>query len=309
MTANWPVGDWYIAHGTPDDLTAYRKTRVLAKGRTRFQDYEIWENPFLGRALVLDGVLQSAEIDEFIYHEAIVHPPLIAHPEPRQVALLGGGEGATLREILKHQCLTRVVMVDLDAELVSLCRQWLPSFHAGAFDDPRVELVHEEARSWLARQPDRSFDAILMDITDPLAGGPAFFLFTREMFELVQAKLTSQGVTSVQSGSGGGHAKLMPLLYSTLRAVFPRVFPYLAFIASFDDQYGFQLAGGDTLVWPSAETVAQRLAARRLNRLRWYGLEFSTTLPILPPYLQDHIEKGGQILSDAHPFEDPKVGL
>lgn len=308
MTVNWPEGEWYMASDTPDDLTAYRKTRMLTKGQTRFQQYEIFENPLLGRALVVDGILQSAERDEFIYHEAIVHPPLMAHPEPRQVAILGGGEGATLREVIKHECVHRVVMVDLDAELVGVCRQWLPTFHAGAFDDPRVELVYEDARAWLTRQPDQSFDAILMDITDPLAEGPAVFLFTREMFELIRVKLTPQGVMNIQSGSGGGDSRLISHLYHTLGAVFPRVLPYAAFIASFEDLLGFNLAGGESLAWPSQETVTHRLEARHLKPLRWYGPGFSTSLPHLPLYLKEYIENSGRLLTDAQPFVAPPEG-
>ena len=302
MTTDWPAGDWYLTYDTPHDLSAYRKTRGLAQGRTEFQEYEIWENPVLGRVLVLDGVIQSAERDEFIYHEALVHPALTAHPQPRQVAILGGGEGATLREVLKHDCVSRVVMVDLDAEIVALCRQWLPTFHAGAFDDHRVELRHEDARAWLARQPDHSLDVILMDITDPLAGGPAIFLFTKEMFELIQVKLTKPGLFSIQSGSAERTPRLIPHLYRTIGSVFPQVFPYTAFIASFDDLYGFILAGGDTLEWPSPATVAQRLATRHLPPLRWYGPEFSATLPWLPPYIKAHIERAGQLCTDAHPI-------
>ncbi|OPX20686.1 MAG: hypothetical protein BZ151_02475 [Desulfobacca sp. 4484_104] len=305
MTTAWPDGDWYLAQDSPDDCSAYRKTRVLAQGRTQFQDYEIWENPFMGRVLVLDGVIQSAERDEFIYHEALVHPALIAHPRPRQVAILGGGEGATLREVLKHDCVNRVVMVDLDAEIVALCRQWLPSFHAGAFDDPRVEVRHEDARAWLAQQPDQSFDAILVDITDPLAGGPAVYLFTQEMFELIKVKLGRLGLFSVQSGSAERAPHFIPHLYRTIGAVFPQVFPYAAFIASFDDLYGFILAGDHTLEWPAPATVAQRLTSRRVPPLSWYGPEFSATLPFLPPYMKKIIEQGGRVCRDAQPFKIP----
>lgn len=296
-----------MAYDSPDDFTAYRITRILAKGRTAFQEYEIWESPVLGRTLVLDGVIQSAQRDEFIYHEALVQPSLIAHPEPRQVAILGGGEGATLREVLKHRCVTRVVMVDLDAEIVALCRQWLPTFHAGAFDDPRVELIHADARQWLAQQPEHSFDVILIDVTDPLTGGPAIFLFTLEMFELVRARLTDRGVISVQSGSAGRNPKLIPHLHRTLAAAFPQVYPYVAFIPSFDDAYGFTLAGGDSLRWPDRDTVATRLSARQVSGLRWYSAEFSTTLSIHPPYFQEIIASSGSILRDAHPFEVTKI--
>jgi spermidine synthase len=134
----WPEGDWFVDQDSPGDLVAVRREEVLAAGRTPFQEYEIFVSSLWGMALILDGRLQSAELDEFVYHEALVHPALVAHPDPRRVLVMGGGEGATLREVLRHRPVSRAVMVDLDGELVEVCRRHLPSFHEGAFDDPRA---------------------------------------------------------------------------------------------------------------------------------------------------------------------------
>lgn len=185
--------EWFMDLSHRFDLTGFHRERVVASGRTEFQTFEIFENRLWGRMLILDGRLQSAEVDEFIYHEALVQPAMLVHPDPRRVLVLGGGEGAALREVLRHPGVTRAVMVDIDGELVGLCKERLPTFHAGAFDDPRTELVFADGRGWLAAQPDGALDVIIIDLPEPLAGGPALTLFTREMYELARSKLTPGG--------------------------------------------------------------------------------------------------------------------
>jgi spermidine synthase len=196
----------------------------------------------------------------------------------------------------------RAVMVDIDGELVGLCQEWLPSFHAGAFDDPRTELVFADGRGWLAAQPDRDLDVIILDLPEPLEEGPALKLFTREMYELARSKLAPGGVVAVQSGSAGVHGHLMADLHATLGAVFPQVVAYTAFVPSFMDLYGFHLAGGQDLVWPRAAAAAARLRERGLTSLRWLGAEFFSSLPYLPIYLQASLRRAGRVLTDARPF-------
>jgi spermidine synthase len=307
MPPDWPEGSWFIEFGGPDDLAAFRLTSILAQGCTRYQDYQIIESPSLGKALILDGILQSAQCDEAIYHEALVHPVMFAHPQPQQVAVLGGGEGATIREVLRHSSVQRLFMVDLDEQLVSLCRQLLPEFGAGAWEDPRLRLFFAEARGWPAAQPDRSLDVVILDITDPLEGGPAFFLFTREMFVLTQAKLRPEGLLSIQAGSAGQAIRLLPHLHRTLQAVFPRVIPYTAFIPSFNDLYGFILAGGGACQWPAPERLARIQADRHLPPLQWFQPDFAPAIPLLPPYLRRLLDRQGQVLTDAQPFKQDQI--
>jgi spermidine synthase len=303
----WPGGDWFVDQDSPGDLVAVKREEVLAAGRTPFQKYEIFVSSLWGKALILDGRLQSAELDEFVYHEALVHPVLAAHPDPRRVLVLGGGEGATLREVLRHKPVRRAVMVDLDGELVEVCRRHLPSFHEGAFDDPRTTLVAADGRVWLADQQDGAFAVIIWDLPEPLEEGPASLLFTREMFGVARRKLTPGGLLAVQSGSGNMHGRLMPDINATLRAVFPRVTAYTAFVTSFMDLYGFHVAGGEDFVWPEAAQAAARLSARGVAGLRWYAPEFGAALPHLPRYLADRLAQSGRVLTDAEPYK-PQAG-
>jgi spermidine synthase len=304
---DWPVGSWFLDRGSPADLIAYEKKQVIVQGETTFQEYEIFLSSLYGHVLVLDGRLQSAEKDEAIYHEAMVHPAMVAHPEPHRVLVLGGGEGATLREALRHPTVTQAVMVDIDEELVRMCEKWLPTYHAGAFNDPRTELVFADGRAWLEGQPDGSFDVALLDLPEPLEAGPALVLFTKEMYELVRRKLTPQGLMAVQSGSAGIHGRMMPDINWTLRAVFPQVMAYAAFIPSFMDLYGFHVAGGPEFTWPSPAEVASRLNSRGLDWFLWFGADFSASLPFLPAYLAKRLEKDGRVLTDAEPF-GPRPG-
>jgi spermidine synthase len=298
----WPAGDWLVDQDSPVDLIALKKEKVLARGQTAFQAYEIFENVHWGRTLMLDGRLQSAELDEFVYHEALVHPALVTHPDPRRVLILGGGEGATLREVLRHPPVSRAVMVDIDGELVEVCRQWLPSFHQGAFDDPRATLVFTDGRAWLAEQPDGSFEVIILDLPEPLEEGPASLLFTREMYEIVRRKLAPAGLMAVQSGSGNIFGRLMADINRTLRAVFPRVSAYTAFVTSFMDLYGFHVAGPEEFVWPTAAQIETCLRDRGLTDLDWYEPEFAAVLPHLPRYLKDRLATKGRVLTDREPY-------
>lgn len=299
---DWPSGDWFLDQDSPGELIAMKKDEVLVKGETAFQQYEIFKGSSWGKALILDGRLQSAELDEFIYHEALVHPAMVAHPDPQQVLVLGGGEGATLREVLCHPPVAQAIMVDIDKELVEICRALLPSFHRGAFDDPRVTLVFTDGRVWLADQPDDCFDVIIMDIPEPLEEGPASLLFSREMYDIVRRKLRPRGLLAVQSGSGGVFGRLIADINWTLRAVFPKVSAYTAFVTSFMDLYGFHLAGEEDFVWPNASQIETCLAARGITNLAWYEPQFGAVLPQLPHYLKERLVHKGRVLTDAKPY-------
>ena len=154
----------------PDLAMMLQVRQVLYSGETAYQRVEILESELFGRSLVLDGKTQSTERDEHLYHEALVHPAMLLHLGPRTVFIGGGGEGGTLREVLAHRSVERVVMLDLDREVVDLCRRYLPQHHQGSFNDPRVELCHQDAREYLANSDER-FDVMIMDLVDPLEGG------------------------------------------------------------------------------------------------------------------------------------------
>ena len=171
------TGNWYIESVYPD-LSVLLKTRqVIFAGKTKYQQVEVLDSEVYGRSLVLDGKTQSTELDEHIYHEALVHPAMISHPDPKTVFIGGGGEGATLREVLRHESVEKVVMLDLDDQVVDICKQYLPNHHQGSFNDSRVDLVHDDAREYL-QNTENVFDVMIMDLVDPLEAGTAYLLYT-----------------------------------------------------------------------------------------------------------------------------------
>ena len=195
-------------------------------GRSEFQQIDILDTEEYGRMLFLDGVANSSERDEFIYHEALVHPALLTHPNPRTVCVIGGGEGATLREIFRHPGIDRVVMVDIDRRLVELCREYLPDFSAGAFEDPRLELIFGDGRRYL-EETDETFDVILVDLSDPVPDSPAVYLFTKDFYKVIFDRLAPDGAACFQGESlQPWRCELHARMFNTLSAIFPITRPY-----------------------------------------------------------------------------------
>lgn len=162
---------WISEYITPWDIYVHGVTRILAYKKTAYQEMYIVETGAYGKGLVLDGKWQSCTGDEFLYHEALVHPAMVAHQAPRTVLVLGGGEGATVREVLRWKTVEQVMMVDIDGEVVEACREHLSEMHQNAFDDSRVELVIGDALQVLDTTP-QQWDIIISDLSDPIEEVP-----------------------------------------------------------------------------------------------------------------------------------------
>lgn len=172
---------------------------TVCERNTAFQHVLIADTEAFGRIVMLDGELQSAESDERIYHEAHVHPAVLAHGQVRRVLVAGTGEGAMLRELVKHRDIEGIVAVDIDPEAVDLFKLHLPGWSDGAFDDPRVELRFEDIRSFLA-DTDERFDLVIVDVTDPNEGAPSEGLYAPPFFEAIRARVAPGGLVVVQAG-------------------------------------------------------------------------------------------------------------
>ncbi|MBB4865113.1 spermidine synthase [Pseudomonas nitritireducens] len=249
----------FVESSDPFDQYLYRLRRVVFQGRTRWQNVLIADTYNYDRVLMLDGAIQSAESDESLYHELLVQPAMLAHDKPRDVLIIGGGEGATLREVLAHASVRRAVMVDLDQELVELCREYLHQWHQGAFDDPRCEFVAEDGRAFL-EQDSSLYDVVIIDVVDMLDNGPAQALYTRQFYELLTTRLRPGGIVAIQ-GLEFSHSDDKPhaALARTLRCVFDQVHSYRCPIPSFLSSWGFLLASNwfDPSAW-SAEDIDRR---------------------------------------------------
>jgi len=272
---------------------------VLYEGRSDYQSICVLDTVPFGRALILDGVLQTTEMDEFIYHEMIVHPALISLAQPERVLIVGGGDGGCLRRALEHP-LREAVQVELDQAVVEACRRYLPQVSSGAFDDPRLHLRFADGYEFVekAQEP---FDAIIVDLTDPSPPGPSLRLFTAEFYQAVRRILKEEGLVVTQSSSPLLLTDDLLRIYANLKAVFPLVRVCLAPVPSYPGVlWSFTLAseGNDPLALDEA-TVRQRLEARGISP-RYYSPQMHLASFALPPFLAD-------LLAEPERFEDLKA--
>lgn len=231
-----------LERSDPFDLYSYRLERILLHRRTRFQDLLIADSYSYGRIIVLDGVIQSAQHDEGIYHEMLVQPAMLRHPDPRDVLILGGGEGATLREVLAHRSVRSATMVDLDPEVVDACREHTPTWHRGAFNNSRARLVFADGREFVEGD-DGQYDVVIIDVVDMLDNGPAQRLYTRQFYEQLRRRLRRDGLVVVQGLEFSFlDDKQHVALSRTLRTIFPEVHSYRVHVPSFLGAWGFLVA-------------------------------------------------------------------
>jgi len=296
---------WFFEATTAVEAHLHAIVRTIASARTKFQRAEILETASFGKALVLDGRIQSSEVDDFIYHEGLVHPGMLASAAPARSALvIGGGEGATVREILKYPSIERVVMCDIDGEVVDMCRRHLPEMHQGALDDHRTQVLIEDARVWLERTSER-FDFISIDLVEPLEEGPACLLFTKEFYTLVRDRLTPGGAMTMQAGmTRVGELEFHTALYRTLRHVFPTVASYQTFVPCFATPWGFLLAtnGPDDPRRLTAAAVDRLIAERAAKPLAYWDGETHVHAFALPKFLRRALDAQTRVITDAHPL-------
>ena len=293
---------WVSEYITPWDIYVHGITKVLAYQKTAYQEMYIVETGVYGKALVLDGKWQSCTGDEFLYHEPLVHPAMISHGSPTKVLVLGGGEGATIREVLRWQTVEKVAMIDIDGEVVEACRQYLPEMHANAFDDPRLELVIGDALEFLETSGEK-WDVIISDLSDPIEEGPSFQLFTKEYFEKVLRVLTPDGFFVLQAGPvSPGEMKLHARIVNTMQAVFLNVQSYSSYTPTYGRPWGFVLGSTKSITHrPDPKIVDKLLTEKTTGGLRM--LDGTTLLGMLqiPKHLREAIATETQVYTLAEP--------
>lgn len=293
---------WVSEYITPWDIYVHGITKILAYKKTAYQEMYIVETGVYGKALVLDGKWQSCTGDEFLYHEPLVHPAMICHGSPRNVLVLGGGEGATIREVLRWQTVEKVAMIDIDGEVVEACRQYLPEMHANAFDDPRLDLIIGDALEFLETSEEK-WDVIISDLSDPIEEGPSFQLFTKDYFEKVLRVLTPSGFFVLQAGPvSPGEMKLHARIVNTMQAVFPHVQSYSSYTPTYGRPWGFALGSTEAIATrPQPEVVDQLLAEKTTGGLRM--LDGTSLLGMLqiPKHLREAIATETEVYTLAEP--------
>ncbi|MEZ4382354.1 MAG: methyltransferase domain-containing protein [Nannocystaceae bacterium] len=279
--------------------------RIVAHRRTAYQDVLIADTEAFGRTLLLDGLVQSAYADEALYHELLIHPALVIHGRPRRVLVGGTGEGASIREILRHPTVEAVLTVDLDGEVVELCKEHLPEWSAGALDDPRVESRIGDFLDTIHSAPTGSYDVIVSDLTDPVEDGPSVHLWSRPYYRQVARVLADDGLLVLQAGEFDPLDLYMArCVRSTLLEVFPHVHFLHTYVPSFHCLWTFALASKRPFD-PAPADLEARIGRLEVDKLRVYTPARHRVAIETPPYLVKVLESPGKVITS--PDEVPSI--
>jgi len=267
-----------------DASGVYFEGTLVERRRTPFQLLEVYETPELGRIFRLDGFNMTSERDEFFYHENLVHPAAVAHPGPRRALVIGGGDGGSSEELLKHSTLEVVHMAELDPVVIEVAKEQFGKVHRGAFDDPRLKVTVGDGLEYL-RTTDVRYDLVSMDLTDPV--GPSLELYSPATFALARRAMAPGGALTLHIGSPFSHPQRVRSTLASLRQVFAKVTPYFVHIPLYGSIWGFACAS-DTLDPRaiSAEEVERVIAERRIGDLQYYNGEAHRALFALPNYIR-----------------------
>ena len=278
------IFDWLNAH-SGYGTTA---TKTLAEIQSPYQRVEVYDTQQFGKLFRLDGRLMTSEGDEFFYHECMTHPAALAHPNPESILVIGGGDGGSSEELLKHPSVKRVVMAELDPVVIDVSKKWLGSIHNGAFDDPRLEVKIGDGFEFVKSTAER-FDLIVLDLTDP--DTPAFHLYSEQFFRMCQRILRPGGMLTLHLGSPVYQAETVRKNAANLRKVFRHVAPLSLFVPLYGSLWCLAVAS-DTIDprATSVDVVSQRISERRISELRYYHPALHAALFTLPVFVQDLVQ-------------------
>lgn len=255
---------WFTETFNDNVRFSLKVTRTLHVSQSRFQTIEMFETPGMGKTLVLDGILQTSEGDEFCYHEMIAHPALCTAAATERVLVIGGGDGGTAREVLRHPGVGTCVMVEIDPEVIAVCKEHIP--HFGAWDDPRLELIVGDGIKYTRDAPADSFDVVLLDGSDPV--GPSEGLFNREFYASVKRCLKPGGVFALQSETPMLMPKLFAQIQASLAEHFPIVRPYFGPVLIYGaSQWSWTFASDSA----DPMAIVEDRAAAIEDTCRWYN--------------------------------------
>ncbi|ENA29587.1 spermidine synthase 1 [Pseudomonas sp. HPB0071] len=267
----------------------FRMDELLHEVRTEHQQLVIFKNARMGRVMALDGVIQTTEADEFIYHEMLTHVPLFAHGQAKRVLIIGGGDGGILREVAKHKSVEHITMVEIDAAVVDMCKTYLPNHSNGAFDDSRLNLVIDDGMRFVANTTDR-FDVIISDSTDPI--GPGEVLFSENFYQACHRCLSEGGILVTQNGTPFMQLDEVKTTASRVNGLFADWHFYQAAVPTY-------IGGAMTFAWGSrdagkrfvpVDTLRERFAASGIVT-RYYNADIHIGAFALPQYVLGAIGK------------------
>lgn len=242
--------------------------KVLKKSKTKWQHISVVQTKEFGKALLLDGITQLTEAQEYQYHEPMAHLPLLCHPNPEYILVIGGGDGALLREILLHPSIKQVDFVELDAGVIEFCKDFFPELGASSFSDSRVSLHIEDGRSFVERASKKeiTYDAVFMDMTDP--AGPSLALYSQEFFSMVESLLKdSMSFFIMHSESPDLRPITFSKIHATLRTVFHKVQPLVSYVRMYGGLWSWALCSRSDSTTVNVSLIEKRIKERNLQHL------------------------------------------
>jgi spermidine synthase len=274
---------WYTEKQNDNLKLSCRVTKTLHVEKTPFQNLAVLDTPGFGRVLVLDGIVQTTVWDEYIYHEMIAHVPLNTHRNPRKVLIIGGGDGGTAREVVRHPMVETAVMVEIDERVVAASRAYLPELSSG-FDDPKLDLRFDDGIKHV-EECENEYDVIIIDSTDPV--GPAVGLFSGEFYGKVLKALKEDGLFTAQTESPLFDLNFIARINGDVGAFFPIVRQYLACVPSYPGGlWSFTMGSKkyDPILTPP-ESVPEL-------PYRYYNKSIHQAAFMLPQFMQELLGRG-----------------
>jgi len=264
--------------------------RELARVQSAFQDIMVFESHLHGRVMLLDGVVQITERDEFVYQEMLTHVPLLAHGAASRVLIIGAGDGGVLRRVLLHRNVTRAVMVEIDGEVIRLAREFMPGIAGDAWNDPRAEVIVGDGIDYVRQAPAGSFDVVIVDSTDPIGVGEV--LFTDEFYANAARLLSDRGLIVNQCGVPFMQADELRDTNLRRAKAFPDTWAYTAAVPTYVGGYmtlGWAAKDGSMRQHDAATIRARAEAAGILGQTRYWTPEIHVGAFHLPPYIAENL--------------------
>ena len=301
-----PAGRQLVAEALTPDFGFYLgASSRLAERRTPMQHIEILQTPLFGRVMRIDECFMTSERDEFFYHEPMVHLPGVSHGRPRSALVIGGGDGGTIEELLKHPDMARVVLVELDGDVIDMARTWLHSIHRGAFFDRRLDVHIGDGHAYVMQCTER-FDQIVLDLTDPF--GPAVALYTAEFYAACRRVLAPGGVLSLHIQSPIHRGDTLARIVASVQSAFPIVRPYLQYVPLYGTLWGMAMASDsvDPLRLDAAE-IDRRIGDLQLPDLQLYNGATHHAMLAQPNYLRALLATPARPIRDGEALDDPSL--
>ena len=271
-------------HLTDDWGLFVRSSAKLEAFRSAYQDVEVHDSATFGKLFRLDGHFMTSEKDEFFYHENLVHVAALAHPAPERALVVGGGDGGSAEELLKHPSMKDVTIAEIDGAVVEISRRYFQKVHHGALDDPRVTVKIEDGFRFVEHSREQ-YDVIVLDLTDP--GGPSTALYTAQFYNACARRLTPSGAMTMHVASPVAHGTRIRETLAALRRAFPLVTPYLTSVPLYGGLW--MMACCSARLDPrgqSATAIDLRIAERRLPHLQYINGETYRAALALPNFVR-----------------------